>query len=209
MPPPPGSPPASGRGPGSPGPPRASRVPRPAGAAPLNRPAGVRRASPARAGPRVWATAPAGSRAPGRPETPGARRPPRGAAQASGRRGRPRAGGRRAGARGLRARLLLLHVVSQGLAQVLLGRLQLAHKGRHCSRPGPTRPQTPGRSDPQPKSQPGEGLGRGGCVRSVCPAPDRSGGARWVFGSARLSEEKVRRPSRCFLRPPPPAPRVT
>ncbi|XP_046536506.1 translation initiation factor IF-2-like [Equus quagga] len=85
----------------------------------------------------------------------------------------------------------------------------LAHKGRHCSRPGPARPQTPGRSDPQPKSQPGEGLGRGGCVRSVCPAPDRSGGARWVFGSARLSEEKVRRPSRCFLRPPPPAPRVT
>ena len=29
--------------------------------------------------------------------------------------------------------LLLFHVVAQGLAQVLLRRLQLAHKGRHCS----------------------------------------------------------------------------
>lgn len=35
--------------------------------------------------------------------------------------------------RGWSQRLLLFHVVAQRLAQVLLGRLQLAHKGRHCS----------------------------------------------------------------------------
>lgn len=36
-------------------------------------------------------------------------------------------------------RLLLFHVVPQRLAQVLLGCLQLAHKGRHCSASQPDR----------------------------------------------------------------------
>lgn len=59
-----------------------------------------------------------------------------------GRVGGPKPGERRRGdPEAVPEQLLLFHVVPQGLAQVLLGRLQLAHKGRHCS-PRLTRPQT-------------------------------------------------------------------
>lgn len=82
---------------------------------------------------------------------------------------------------------LLFHVVPQRLAQVLLGRLQLAHKGRHCSaRLSPTLGRA-AHGDQQPKDQLG---GRPGARDSedsaplVGPAPGRSGDLAFVWFSA-------------------------
>lgn len=56
---------------------------------------------------------------------------------------------------------LLFDVVSQGFAQVLLGRLQLTHKGRHCAHASARPPARTPAGHPQPKSQPAPGSGRG------------------------------------------------
>lgn len=104
---------------------------------------------------------------------------------------------------------LLFHVVPQGLAQVLLRRLQLAHKGRHCSpRISPTsdlsatatgnrKNNSTKASSPATRSTP------------ACPAPRSAEDLCLVFSSARLSAEKALSRARRFRGPPAPAPRVT
>lgn len=91
--------------------------------------------------------------------------------------------------RGRPQRLLLFHVVPQRLAQVLLGRLQLAHKGRHCSarlsRPTVDRTATATSNRKINPAAEGlrSGLGRLGSARLVGPAPCRSGETLRLFGS--------------------------
>lgn len=103
---------------------------------------------------------------------------------------------------------LLLHVVPQGLAQVLLRRLQLAHKGRHCSpRTSPTSHLSAAATSNR-KNNSTKAWAAATPPAAVCPAPRSSEDLCSVFSSARLAEGQALSRTRRFRGPAAPAPRV-
>lgn len=103
---------------------------------------------------------------------------------------------------------LLFHVVPQGLAQVLLRRLQLAHKGRHCSPLISPTSDLSATATSNRKNNPTKAWAPATPSAPACPAPRSSEDGCSVFSSARLSEGKALSRTRRFRGPPAPAPRV-